>query len=74
MQILALAGEKFFYALAAIQLAMVFLVPPAATAGAVCNDRASGILAQLAATELSNDVRPLPGPNAGAEHVEGVLS
>src|SRR5438552_2026740 len=34
---LARAGEKFFYSLAAIQLAMVLLVAPAATAGAICH-------------------------------------
>ena len=54
LQILALAGEKFFYAFAAIQLVMVLLVSPAATAGAVCQDRQRGIFAQLAATDLSD--------------------
>jgi ABC-type transport system involved in multi-copper enzyme maturation permease subunit len=54
LQILALTGEKFFYAVAAIQLVMVLLVSPAATAGAVCHDRARGIFAQLAATDLSD--------------------
>jgi ABC-type transport system involved in multi-copper enzyme maturation permease subunit len=54
LQILARAGEKFFYATAAIQLAMVLLVAPVATAGAICEDRARGILAQLAATDLSS--------------------
>ncbi len=54
LQILALAGEKFFYAFAAIQLVMVLLVSPAATAGAVCQDRHRGIFAQLAATDLSD--------------------
>jgi ABC-type transport system involved in multi-copper enzyme maturation permease subunit len=54
LQILALTGEKFFFAMAAIQLAMVLLVSPAATAGAICHDRARGILAQLAATDLSD--------------------
>jgi ABC-type transport system involved in multi-copper enzyme maturation permease subunit len=51
---LARAGQKFFYALAAIQLAMVLLAAPAATAGAICHDRARGIFAQLAATDLSD--------------------
>ena len=54
LHILALTGEKFFYAVAAIQLVMVLLVSPAATAGAVCHDRARGIFAQLAATDLSD--------------------
>ena len=39
--------------MAAIQLAMVFLASPAATAGAICHDR-RGNLAQLAATDLSD--------------------
>jgi hypothetical protein len=54
LEMLALAGQKFFYAMAAIQLAMVLLVAPAATAGAICHDRAQGILAQLAVTDLSD--------------------
>jgi ABC-type transport system involved in multi-copper enzyme maturation permease subunit len=54
LQILAVAGKKFFYAMAAIQLTMVLLVAPAATAGAFGYDRARGIFAQLAATDLSN--------------------
>jgi hypothetical protein len=48
LQILALAGEKFFYAMAAIQLAMVLLVAPAATAGAFGYDRTREIFVQLA--------------------------
>ena len=54
LQMLALTGQKFFYALAGIQLAMVLLVAPAATAGAICHDRARGIFAQLAVTDLSD--------------------
>jgi ABC-type transport system involved in multi-copper enzyme maturation permease subunit len=54
LQMLALAGERFFYAIAGIQLAMVLLVAPVATAGAICHDRARGIFAQLAATDLSD--------------------
>jgi ABC-type transport system involved in multi-copper enzyme maturation permease subunit len=54
LQLLALAGEKFFYAMAAIQLVMVLLVSPVAAAGAICQDRAKGIFAQLAATDLSD--------------------
>ena len=54
MQALARAGESFFYALAGIQLSMVLLVAPAATAGALCQDRARGILAQMATTDLSD--------------------
>ena len=36
LRMLALTGEKFFYALAGIQLAMVLLVAPVATAGVIC--------------------------------------
>ncbi len=54
LQALANAGESFFYALAGIQLSMVLLVAPAATAGALCQDRARGILAQMATTDLSD--------------------
>jgi ABC-type transport system involved in multi-copper enzyme maturation permease subunit len=54
LQALARAGESFFYALAGIQLSMVLLVAPAATAGALCQDRARGILAQMATTDLSD--------------------
>ncbi len=54
LQALAKAGQSFFYALAGIQLAMVLLAAPAATAGAICYDRARGILAQMALTDLSD--------------------
>jgi ABC-type transport system involved in multi-copper enzyme maturation permease subunit len=53
LQVLAQVGESFFSAMAGIQLAMVLLVAPAATAGAICHDRARGILAQMATTDLS---------------------
>jgi ABC-type transport system involved in multi-copper enzyme maturation permease subunit len=54
LQALARAGASFFYALAGIQLSMVLLVAPAATAGALCQDRARGVLAQMATTDLSD--------------------
>jgi hypothetical protein len=54
LQALARAGALFFYALAGIQLSMVLLVAPAATAGALCQDRARGVLAQMATTDLSD--------------------
>ncbi len=40
LQALARAGQAFFSAMAGIQLAMVLLVAPSATAGAICHDRA----------------------------------
>jgi ABC-type transport system involved in multi-copper enzyme maturation permease subunit len=51
---LANAGESFFYALAGIQITIVFLAAPAAAGGAICQDRAQGILTQLAMTDLSS--------------------
>jgi ABC-type transport system involved in multi-copper enzyme maturation permease subunit len=54
LQALAKTGESFFNALAGIQLTLVLLVAPAATAGALCYDRARGILAQMATTDLSD--------------------
>jgi ABC-type transport system involved in multi-copper enzyme maturation permease subunit len=54
LQAMAKVGESFFDALAGIQLALVLLVAPAATAGALCHDRARGILAQMATTDLSD--------------------
>jgi ABC-type transport system involved in multi-copper enzyme maturation permease subunit len=54
LRALADAGEVFFYAVAGIQITIVFLVAPAATSGAICQDRAQGILTQLAMTDLSS--------------------
>jgi len=54
LQALARAGVSFFYALAGVQLSMVLLVAPAATAGALCQDRARGVLAQMATTDLTD--------------------
>jgi ABC-type transport system involved in multi-copper enzyme maturation permease subunit len=54
LKALARTGESFFNAIAGIQLAVVLLVAPVATAGAICHDRARGIFAQLAATDLSD--------------------
>ncbi len=51
---MARAGESFFCTLTGIQLAMVMLVAPAATAGAICQDRARQIFAHLAVTDLSD--------------------
>jgi ABC-type transport system involved in multi-copper enzyme maturation permease subunit len=54
LQALARVGENFFYTVAGIQLTVLFLVAPAATAGAICQDRAQGILTQMAVTDLSS--------------------
>ncbi len=40
IEAMARAGVSFFYAITGIQLSIVLLVAPAATAGAICQDRA----------------------------------
>jgi ABC-type transport system involved in multi-copper enzyme maturation permease subunit len=47
-------GQVFFEALVSIQLVLVLLAAPAATAGAVCRDKARGTLTHLLVTDLSN--------------------
>ncbi len=47
-------GEGFFNAIVFTQLSLVLLAAPAATAGTICQDRSSGRLAQLLATDLSD--------------------
>jgi len=74
LQLLALSGEKFFYAMAAIQLAMVLLAAPTATAGAICHDRARGIFAQLAVTDLSNSEIVLGKLGSRLAPILGVLA
>jgi len=53
-QFLAELGENFYYGAAGIQLALAFLAAPAATAGAICLDRARGWLAHMFVTQLSD--------------------
>src|SRR5579871_2543935 len=50
----AAVGRKYGCTLIAIQLAIVLLAAPAATAGAICVDKARGNLAMLLVTDLSN--------------------
>jgi ABC-type transport system involved in multi-copper enzyme maturation permease subunit len=47
-------GERYFYALIGVELALVMLAAPAAMAGAICLDRARGNLAHVMATDLSD--------------------
>jgi ABC-type transport system involved in multi-copper enzyme maturation permease subunit len=49
----AQVGEKLYYAMVGIQLALVLLAAPAATAGAVCLDKTRGALVHLLVTDLS---------------------
>ena len=51
---LAKLGEKFFYALASVQLSLIFLAAPAAAAGSICIDRARGTLLHMMVTDLSD--------------------
>src|SRR5215470_15105843 len=46
-------GESYFYAMIGVELALVMLAAPAATAGAICLDRARGTLAHMLVTDLS---------------------
>jgi len=47
-------GEAYFHALIGVELALVMLAAPAATAGAICLDRSRGTLAHMLATDLSD--------------------
>ena len=47
-------GECYFYALIGVELAIVMLAAPAAAAGAICADRASGTLDHILVTDLSD--------------------
>ena len=47
-------GESYFYAIDRVELALVMLAAPAATAGAICLDRSRGTLAHMLATDLSD--------------------
>ena len=50
---MARLGELFFYTMAGIQISLVMLVAPAATAGSICMDRARGTLVHMLMTDLS---------------------
>jgi ABC-type transport system involved in multi-copper enzyme maturation permease subunit len=47
-------GVAYFYALIGVELSLVMLAAPAATAGAICLDRARGTLAHMLMTDLSD--------------------
>ena len=51
---LAEVGELFYVAVIGTQLTLVLLAAPAATAGAICLDRARGTLTHLLVTDLSD--------------------
>jgi len=54
LQQLAVYGERFYTTIVSIELTLVLLAAPAATAGAVCLDKARGTLDHMLATDLSN--------------------
>ncbi len=54
IQELAGYGEKLYETVVSIELTLVLLAAPAATAGAVCLDKARGTLDHMLATDLSN--------------------
>ncbi|HKI20040.1 MAG TPA: hypothetical protein VKA15_19280 [Isosphaeraceae bacterium] len=47
-------GQAYFLAMIGVELALVMLAAPAATAGAICVDRARGTLAHMLMTDLSD--------------------
>ncbi len=47
-------GTSYFYAMIGVELALVMLAAPAATAGAICLDRSRGTLEHMMATDLSD--------------------
>src|SRR6202030_3532722 len=54
IQSLASYGQMLFFTIVTIELSLVLLAAPAATAGAVCVDKARGTLDHMLATDLSN--------------------
>jgi ABC-type transport system involved in multi-copper enzyme maturation permease subunit len=54
IQTLASYGQQFFFTIVTIELSLVLLAAPAATAGAICLDKARGTLDHMLATDLSN--------------------
>jgi ABC-type transport system involved in multi-copper enzyme maturation permease subunit len=51
---LASLGQSFYLSIATVQLALVLLIAPAATAGAICMDRARGTLTHMLVTDLAS--------------------
>jgi ABC-type transport system involved in multi-copper enzyme maturation permease subunit len=51
---LVFAGQRFFYFTVVIELVLVLLAAPAATAGAICLDKSRGTLTHLLTTDLTD--------------------
>ena len=54
IEALAALGEYFYCAIATVQVTLVLLVAPVATADAICVDRARGNLTHMLVTDLSS--------------------
>lgn len=54
IRVSAVVGERYFTSLLGIELTILLLMAPAATAGAICVDKARGTLVHVLATDLSN--------------------
>ena len=67
-------GESFFVAVIGTQLTLVLLAAPAATAGSICLDRASGKLTHMLVTDLSDAEIVLGKLAAGLIPVLGLAS
>ena len=67
------AGRDFWAAMTATQLAVTLLAAPAATAGAICLDRARGTLAHVLATDLTSAEIVLGKLAARLVHLLGIL-
>ncbi len=53
-QQLVIAGQRFFHAMVVVELILVLVAAPAATAGAICVDRSRGSLTHLLTTDLTD--------------------
>jgi ABC-type transport system involved in multi-copper enzyme maturation permease subunit len=74
VQMMAYLGESLFELLNFIELALVLLAAPAATAGAVCLAKARGTLDDMLATDLSNAEIVLGKLGAGLVPVLGLVA
>src|SRR5947209_3834361 len=52
---LAAVGQEFFTGMVAIQITLLLLAAPAATAGAVCVEKARGTLLHILVTDLTDN-------------------
>jgi ABC-type transport system involved in multi-copper enzyme maturation permease subunit len=74
VQMMAYLGESLFETIASIELTLVLLAAPAATAGAVCLARARGTLDHMLATDLSNGEIVLGKLGVGLVPVLGLVA